>query len=75
MMDYQKIASDVYNLADSDEPIAPLVREALQVIEQCLDQYGWAAIYLCSCAIHHPDILLYRQDHISLSFNGGKDCA
>lgn len=54
MMDYQKIASDVYNLAESDEPIAPLVREALQVIEQCLDQYG--------------------QDHISLSFNGGKDC-
>lgn len=53
-MDYQKIASDVYNLAESDEPIAPQVREALQVIEQCLDQYG--------------------QDHLSLSFNGGKDC-
>lgn len=53
-MDYQKIASDVYNLAESDEPIALLVKEALQVIEQCLDQYG--------------------QDHVSLSFNGGKDC-
>lgn len=53
-MDYQKIASDVYNLAESDEPIAPIVREALQVIEQCVGQYG--------------------QDHVSLSFNGGKDC-
>ncbi|KAG2034433.1 hypothetical protein BDR03DRAFT_924136 [Suillus americanus] len=53
-MDYKKITSDVYNLAESDEPIAPLIREALQVIEQCLDQYG--------------------QDHVSLSFNGGKDC-
>lgn len=53
-MDFQKIASNVYNLAESEESIAPLVREALQVIEQCLDQYG--------------------QDHISLSFNGGKDC-
>jgi len=39
-MDYQKIATDVYNLADSNEPVAPLVREALQAIEQCLDQYG-----------------------------------
>ena len=39
-MDYQKIATDVYNLAEADEPIAPLVREALQVIDQCLDQYG-----------------------------------
>lgn len=53
-MDFQKIASNVYNLAESEESIAPLVREALQVIEQCLDQYG--------------------QDHVSLSFNGGKDC-
>jgi FAD synthetase len=39
-MDYQKIASDVYHLAESNQPVAPLVREALQVIEQCLDQYG-----------------------------------
>ncbi|KAG2159428.1 uncharacterized protein EDB93DRAFT_1075229 [Suillus bovinus] len=53
-MDYQKIASEVYNLAESNEPVAPVVKEALQVIEQCLDQYG--------------------QDHVSLSFNGGKDC-
>lgn len=53
-MNYQKIASDVYSLAESNDPIAPIVREALQVIEQCLDEYG--------------------QDHVSLSFNGGKDC-
>jgi hypothetical protein len=39
-MDYEKIARDVYSLAESDEPIAPVMREALEVIEQCLDQYG-----------------------------------
>jgi FAD synthetase len=39
-MDYEKISRDVYSLAESDEPIAPIIREALQVIEQCLDQYG-----------------------------------
>ncbi|KAG6332373.1 hypothetical protein ID866_6714 [Astraeus odoratus] len=39
-MDRQKIANDVYDLARSQEPIAPLVKEALDVIEQCLTTYG-----------------------------------
>jgi FAD synthetase len=34
------IAREVYELADSREPIAPLVKEALQVIDQALDTYG-----------------------------------
>jgi FAD synthetase len=34
------IATEVYNLADSREPIAPLVKEALEVIDQALDIYG-----------------------------------
>ncbi|EGO01011.1 hypothetical protein SERLA73DRAFT_179038 [Serpula lacrymans var. lacrymans S7.3] len=53
-MDGQKIAKEVYGLAHSKEPVAPLVKEALDVIDQVLDHYG--------------------QEHISLSFNGGKDC-
>ncbi|KAI0057321.1 adenine nucleotide alpha hydrolases-like protein [Artomyces pyxidatus] len=39
-MDPTKIAEQVYALATSDEPIAPLVKEALQVIDDVLDIYG-----------------------------------
>ncbi|THH12096.1 hypothetical protein EW146_g7825 [Bondarzewia mesenterica] len=34
------IAQQIYALAVSDEPIAPLVKEALQVIDDALDTYG-----------------------------------
>ncbi|KAH7882928.1 hypothetical protein F5I97DRAFT_1900618 [Phlebopus sp. FC_14] len=40
MMDRQKISKDVYDLAQSQEPIAPLVKEALAVIEQSLESHG-----------------------------------
>ncbi|KDQ50972.1 hypothetical protein JAAARDRAFT_62858 [Jaapia argillacea MUCL 33604] len=53
-MDTKTIARDVYGLAESSEPIAPLVKEALQVIDESLDTHG--------------------HEHVSLSFNGGKDC-
>lgn len=50
-----QVAAAVEALAnDENEPIAPLVREALQVIDEALDTHG--------------------QEHVSLSFNGGKDC-
>ncbi|KAI0050336.1 adenine nucleotide alpha hydrolases-like protein [Auriscalpium vulgare] len=39
-MDHAAIARDVYDLAASDEKIAPLVKEALQVIDDALDTYG-----------------------------------
>ena len=39
-MDFRKIARDVYDLANSDEPPAPAVKEALDVIEEGLDIYG-----------------------------------
>ncbi|KAI0795561.1 hypothetical protein C8Q75DRAFT_730489 [Abortiporus biennis] len=56
-VDYHFIANSVYALAHSKEdPLAPLVKQSLTVIEQTLDDYG------------------LRQDHIALSFNGGKDC-
>ncbi|KAJ3563165.1 hypothetical protein NP233_g9116 [Leucocoprinus birnbaumii] len=39
-MDCTKIAEEVYDLAESDHPLAPLVKEALEVIDQCLDTHG-----------------------------------
>ena len=38
-MDNQK-ANGVYDLAYSDEPVAPRVKEALEVIDQALDDFG-----------------------------------
>ncbi|KAI0080444.1 adenine nucleotide alpha hydrolases-like protein [Panus rudis PR-1116 ss-1] len=54
IVDYHEVADQVYSLAASDDPVAPLVNEAIQVIEDALADFG--------------------QDHIALSFNGGKDC-
>ncbi|KAL5520699.1 FAD1 [Sanghuangporus sanghuang] len=39
VFDQAKIAADVRKLAESNEPIAPLVREALDVIDQALDDH------------------------------------
>jgi len=39
-MDRQQIALDVYNLADSLDSLAQLVKKSLGVIEQCLETYG-----------------------------------
>lgn len=39
-IDYREISRAVYALADSQEPIAPLVKEALGVIDDALDSYG-----------------------------------
>jgi len=40
-MNYKKIADEVYALAESDHQLAPPVKEALLVINQCLDTHGW----------------------------------
>ncbi|KAJ7056963.1 hypothetical protein C8F01DRAFT_1061243 [Mycena amicta] len=54
-MDHRKIAQQVYDLAASqDDSLGPLVKEALDVIDEALDAHG--------------------LEHVSLSFNGGKDC-
>lgn len=53
-VNYQEISQQVYGLAASNESLAPLVREALQAIDEALDTFG--------------------IEHVSLSFNGGKDC-
>ena len=41
IMDCKRIATDVYQLAESIDPIAPLVKEALEVIDQSLDSHGY----------------------------------
>lgn len=78
--DLSNLASETYALAASSEPIATLVKEALEVIDDALDEYG--------CATHFPDpqpvikgifhafanYLPVSPDKVSLSFNGGKDC-
>lgn len=40
-MNCRKIALEVYELANSDDPLAPLVKEALDVIDEGLDTHGW----------------------------------
>jgi len=44
IFDRKTIASEAYALAESKEPIAPLVKEALDVIDNALDEYGCALI-------------------------------
>ena len=41
--DSSTLASEAYALATSGEPIASLVKEALDVIDAALDEYGCAA--------------------------------
>ncbi|EKM78374.1 hypothetical protein AGABI1DRAFT_114671 [Agaricus bisporus var. burnettii JB137-S8] len=45
-MDRTKVAEQVYKLSQSDHHLAPLVKEALDVIEQCLDSHGLDATSL-----------------------------
>jgi hypothetical protein len=45
-LDSAQVAKEVYELAASDDALAPLVKEALDVIDQTLDKHG--------CAIHSP---------------------
>jgi hypothetical protein len=48
-MNRQRISRDVYDLANSADPIAPLVREALDVIDCSLDSYGWDLTVVLPC--------------------------
>ncbi|KAG6919147.1 hypothetical protein DXG01_008954 [Tephrocybe rancida] len=43
-MDCRKIAEQVYGLANSDDPLAPMVKEALEVIDQGLDTHGQESV-------------------------------
>ena len=79
VFDSSTLASEAYALASSSESIAGLVKEALEVIDAALDEYGCAAhffrrsLHWCpsyASANHQPP----RLEKVSLSFNGGKDC-
>jgi len=66
-MDNQK-ANEVYDLAYSDEPIAPRVKEALEVIDQALDDFGFEHLALsfnggkdCTVLLHLYAAALYRR--------------
>jgi FAD synthetase len=39
-MDCKQVAETVYDLANSQDPLAPLVKEALDVIDEALDTHG-----------------------------------
>ena len=54
-MDQNKIAEEVYELARSSEPIAPLVKEALDVIDQTLDEFG------CALRLRAPDTYTHER--------------
>lgn len=63
-MDFNKIELDVYHLAHSDDPLAPAVREALDVIEEALNTYGYVAKLLnmtCSCSVFREEDSRYRS--------------
>ncbi len=49
---YHDIADKVYPLAESQDSLAPLVNESLKVIDDALDTFGCAVVY-----IHYNRIL------------------
>ncbi|TFY73820.1 hypothetical protein EWM64_g10190, partial [Hericium alpestre] len=62
IMDLPLVAQEVYGLADSDEAIAPLVKEALGVIEEALDRHGYDHVALSfnggkDCKLSHATAL------------------
>lgn len=43
-MNCKEIAQQVYDLAENrHDPLAPLVKEALEVIDHCLDTHRWVS--------------------------------
>lgn len=44
-VDYHDTADKVYALARSQDSLAPLVLESLNVIDDALDAFGWAVVY------------------------------
>lgn len=40
MIQMEQVAKEIYDLANSQDPLAPLLKEALQVIDEGLDACG-----------------------------------
>ncbi|KAF8639221.1 hypothetical protein AX17_001706 [Amanita inopinata Kibby_2008] len=67
-MDHRRIAREVYDLANSDDSQAPLVKEALGVIDQCIDTHGQENVSLsfnggkdCTVLLHLYTAALARR--------------
>jgi FAD synthetase len=70
-VDHRAVAKEVYDFASSQAPLAPLVKEALGVIDDAIDCFGYVYAFDCTILLSST---LASQGHISISFNGGKDC-
>ena len=71
MIDFRKISKEVYAFAAQSDSLAQRVQEALAVIDDALVSFGCVMILLYALEGADP---ASRPEHISLSFNGGKDC-
>lgn len=48
-VDYHAVSQDVYAYADSQAPLAALVKEALGVIDDAIECFGYVPISRCAC--------------------------
>lgn len=71
MIDFRKISKEVYAFAAQSDSLAQRVQEALAVIDDALVSFG--CVGNLSYWFVGSDVA-GRPEHISLSFNGGKDC-
>lgn len=62
----------VYKLAGSDDALGRLVKEAIEVTERALDEQGCVSHVACGVRLSRGR--LRSEEHVALSFNGGKDC-
>ena len=51
-VDYREVAKQVYDFASSQAPLAPLVQEALEVIEDAIDSFGCVCCFRWSITLY-----------------------
>lgn len=44
-VDYRTVSKQVYDYAASQTPLAPLVKEALGVIDDAIDSFGYVSLH------------------------------
>ena len=83
-LNFDEIANQVYALAypvTTNESIAgetcrlpSLIRQAIQIIEECLDEHGLVSFRRSTFLQKKKNNDKNSEQNVSLSFNGGKDC-